>query len=229
MKKLSTRQTFARMLVKLRKDKGISRKKLAEDIGVSSASIGYYENEDRVPDIEVLVKIAEYFNVTCDELLKGEKSPDKNIYKDLWLSDRALEALRRLKNRKPINEYSQVSYLFEFFNELLETDKFIPFISTLYQYAIGFDGPHTLLHLDLLDTDSGIILEEFIDTMDRCDYSNYLLFQSVQMLQEMVRFRQYKNLAEYEDYRMDELEKRLSNKQIIKEASDNGKHNPPEE
>jgi len=99
MKKLTTRQVFSQMLVKLRKDKGISRKILAEAIGISSTSIKYYENAERVPDIEVLVKIADYFKVTCDELLKGVKSPDKNIYKDLWLSYRALETLRKLKKK----------------------------------------------------------------------------------------------------------------------------------
>ncbi len=208
MKKLTTRQVFSQMLVKLRKDKGISRKILAEAIGVSSASIGYYENAERVPDIEVLVKIADYFKVTCDELLKGVKSPDKNIYKDLWLSDRALETLRKLKKKKPINESSQISYLFEFFNRLLECEEFIDFIDSYYQYSIGFDAPHTLCYLD---DEASIIFKELICTTDgsgECSYySEFMLFRAVQILECMSRFFHYQNLRDYEEYRSNELEK----------------------
>ncbi len=241
MKKLTTRQVFSQMLVKLRKDKGISRKTLAEAIGVSSASIGYYENAERAPDIEVLVKIADYFKVTCDELLKGVKSPNKNIYKDLWLSDSALNTLRNLKKIEPINEESQVSYLLEFFNKLLEnTSGFTHFISVFYQYAIGFDAPHIVLCHTEIDTDTAIDAEIIYDDMlningrNLCTYGDYLLFETMLRLRELVEDNDnpkfaYKNLIEYENYRINLIEKKLTEKRQIKEASDNGKHNPTEE
>ncbi|MCH5192587.1 MAG: helix-turn-helix transcriptional regulator [Oscillospiraceae bacterium] len=155
--KRTTRQIFSQMLIKLRKNKGISRKKLAEDLGVSSASIGYYENADRVPDIEVLVKIADYFNVTCDELLRGVKSPDKNVYKDLWLSDKALNTLRDLNKTEPINEKTQISYLFEFFNNWLESRSFIDFLSYYYRYSIGFSVNMAFLDVDISDETETVI------------------------------------------------------------------------
>lgn len=226
MNELSTRQIFAQMLVKLRKDRGISRKKLADDIGVSSASIGYYENADRAPDIEILVKIADYFSVTCDELVRGVKSPDKNIYKDLWLSDRALGNLRKLKQKKPINSSSKISFLFEFFNEFLENDLFIDFVDAYYQYAIGFDANHVLC---LLNDEASEIFKELICTRDvgECSYyGDFMLFRAVQTLQYIARLFQYRDLRDYEDYRINKLEKKLNK---IKENKSNGKHNPPKE
>lgn len=237
MKKLTTRQVFSQMLVKLRKDKGISRKTLAEAIGVSSASIGYYENADRVPDIEVLVKIADCFNVTCDELIKGVKSPNKNIYKDLWLSDKALNTLRSLKDKEPINQDTQVSYYFEFFNGLLEkSDWFITFISNYYQYAIGFNVSSILDDFNLQNT------IEILDTIVGVDnlgfYQDYKFFEVLKSLQILASGFQYQNLSAYEQYYEDKLENELkkinkkyntTDSEVSKEAAENGKHNPPKE
>lgn len=41
---------------------------VAKDIGISRASLGYYENGDRKPDIEILMKLADYYHVSCDYL-----------------------------------------------------------------------------------------------------------------------------------------------------------------
>lgn len=237
MKKLTTRQVFAQMLVKLRKNKGISRKTLADSLGVSSASIGYYENAERVPDIEVLVKIADYFNVTCDELLKGVKSPDKNIYKDLWLSDKALNTLRKLKDKEPINSDTQVSYYFEFFNELLERyDWFIAFISNYYQYAIGFN---VSLILDDFNLQNSLeIVDTIVDVDNFGFYQDYKFFEVLKSLEILASGFQYKNLSAYEQYYEEKLENKLikinqkyntTDLEISKEAAENVKHNPPKE
>lgn len=42
---------------------------VAKDIGISRASLGYYENGDRKPDIEILMKLADYYHVSSDYLL----------------------------------------------------------------------------------------------------------------------------------------------------------------
>ena len=54
---------------------------IANQIGISRASLGYYENGDRKPDIEVLLKLAKYYHVSCDYLLglTNVASPNSNI------------------------------------------------------------------------------------------------------------------------------------------------------
>ena len=56
-------------LRKLRKEAKISQKKLAEDIGTSQQAINKYENHNIEPDIETLIRLAEYFDTSVDYLV----------------------------------------------------------------------------------------------------------------------------------------------------------------
>ena len=56
-------------LKKLREEAGISQKQLAECIGVSQQSINKYENHNIEPDIETMIRIADYFNTSVDYLI----------------------------------------------------------------------------------------------------------------------------------------------------------------
>lgn len=60
---------FANRLVELREKAGLSRQQLADSIGLSRASIEYYEKDKRHPDTEMVIKMAQYFHVTTDYLL----------------------------------------------------------------------------------------------------------------------------------------------------------------
>jgi transcriptional regulator with XRE-family HTH domain len=66
---MAVKEIFSKRLKILREEKGISQTELAEKIGVSRGSISFYENGDRLPDIEILGKIQEYFSVDYDFLL----------------------------------------------------------------------------------------------------------------------------------------------------------------
>ena len=65
------------MMKNLRKVRGISQAKLAEDLGVSAAIIGMYESGQRKPSYEALEAIADYFNVSIDYLIGRE---EKSVY-----------------------------------------------------------------------------------------------------------------------------------------------------
>lgn len=56
-------------LKKLRNKKGISQQALADAIGVSQQSVNKYENHKIEPDIETLIKIADYFSTSIDYLV----------------------------------------------------------------------------------------------------------------------------------------------------------------
>lgn len=53
----------------LRKAFGISQVELAKALNVSKQCVSNWENDNVLPSIEMLVKLAEYFNVTTDYLL----------------------------------------------------------------------------------------------------------------------------------------------------------------
>lgn len=54
---------------KLRMAKNISQVELADKLSVTKQSISNWENENIMPSIDMLIKIAEYFGVTTDFLL----------------------------------------------------------------------------------------------------------------------------------------------------------------
>lgn len=60
----------------LRKARGITQEQLADAVGVSRQAVSKWEAEQSVPDLERIVAMAEYFDVTTDYLLRGiEPSP----------------------------------------------------------------------------------------------------------------------------------------------------------
>lgn len=60
---------FPRILTLLRKERNISQKKAAIDLGVSQGLLSHYEKGKRECGLSFLVKAADYYNVSCDYLL----------------------------------------------------------------------------------------------------------------------------------------------------------------
>ncbi len=61
--------TFKDNLKSLRLEKNLSRKNLANVLNVSERLISYWENGNRECNFDMLIKIANYFDVTLDFLL----------------------------------------------------------------------------------------------------------------------------------------------------------------
>ena len=60
---------FPRIITFLRKERGLSQKQVATDLGISQALLSHYEKGIRECGLDFLVKAAEYFEVSCDYLL----------------------------------------------------------------------------------------------------------------------------------------------------------------
>ncbi len=60
---------FPIILTLLRKEKGLSQKQVAADMGISQALLSHYEKGIRECGLDFLVRISEYFDVSCDYLL----------------------------------------------------------------------------------------------------------------------------------------------------------------
>ncbi len=68
-----TNKSIGSFLAELRKEKGLTQKELAEFLNVSDKTVSHWERDKYSPDISVIPILAEYFGVTCDELLGGER------------------------------------------------------------------------------------------------------------------------------------------------------------
>jgi len=55
----------------LRKARGISQEGLADQLGVSRQAVSKWESEQSMPDLDKIISMSDYFEVTTDYLLKG--------------------------------------------------------------------------------------------------------------------------------------------------------------
>ncbi|MBE6911184.1 MAG: helix-turn-helix transcriptional regulator [Ruminococcaceae bacterium] len=122
---------FPRTLSLLRKEKGLSQRKVAVELGVSQAVLSHYENGLREPGLEFVAKAADYYKVSSDFLLgrtmsredytiTAEDLPDSSEDKDNVLRGSMMATLNKKllmnslsvifdivgksKNKKLINE-----------------------------------------------------------------------------------------------------------------------------
>ena len=71
------KKTIGGFIAALRKAGGMTQKELAERLNVSDKTVSRWERDEGVPDLSLVPVIAEIFDVTCDELLRGQRrSPE---------------------------------------------------------------------------------------------------------------------------------------------------------
>lgn len=58
----------------LRREKNLSQGDLADMLEVSRQSVSKWENNTAVPDLQKIIKLSEIFEISVDELIKGEKA-----------------------------------------------------------------------------------------------------------------------------------------------------------
>lgn len=65
----------------LRKEKGLTQEQLAEELGVSGRTVSRWETASNMPDLSILIQLAEFYNIEIGEILDGERK-DKNMDKE---------------------------------------------------------------------------------------------------------------------------------------------------
>lgn len=68
---------IGKFLKELRKEKGLTQEKMAEEFNVSRRTITRWETGSNLPDISILVDISDYYDVDLRELLNGEKRSER--------------------------------------------------------------------------------------------------------------------------------------------------------
>ena len=119
-------QVFGKRLKELRKEHGCTIVQFADMVGISKSTLGYYENDKRMPDIEILARIANVLNVSADYLIgrtntTAQKGKMKTVCEFTGLSDSAAEFLAQLVKDKDYEKLSVINHLFQ---ELCEDYEF---------------------------------------------------------------------------------------------------------
>ena len=70
---------FSERLRKLRRERNLTQTELANSLNVSNGTIAMWETEKRQPDLNMVNKIASFFNVSVDYLMGREQKVDSNV------------------------------------------------------------------------------------------------------------------------------------------------------
>lgn len=110
------KQTFGSRVALLRREKGMTQLELAQQMGVTDKAVSKWERDLSFPDIALLPKLAEIFNVTVDELMQanipqGEKAQNSKAFHTISLALKAVAlamgvavvVLAALDNVKPMD------------------------------------------------------------------------------------------------------------------------------
>lgn len=96
--------TFAHNLRKLRKDRKLSMDSLAEKAGTSKQVLSRYENDERVPKISMVKRLADALGVSVSELSGEDDVNQDETEAKLWAKR---EALRRDPKRKMLFDLAE--------------------------------------------------------------------------------------------------------------------------
>ena len=157
------KEVFADRLKGLREKTGLNQKECAEKLNISRGSISFYENGERIPDIETIYNMATFFNVSADYLvgltdLKTTDTKIRDICEFLELSEEAIYSLHcasdcgllpgdlflgiSIDGEKPVYEEYRNCFM-EIHNKFLSSSAYVKMLSAA-AYAltisiIGFD------------------------------------------------------------------------------------------
>lgn len=107
-------KSFGNTISYLRKEKGLSQKQASEDLGISQALLSHYEKGIRECSLDFVVKIADYYNVSCDYLLgrTAERNMEENI------SNESLNNRSMLENLNSKVIMNSIEFIFRILTEI---------------------------------------------------------------------------------------------------------------
>lgn len=88
------------LIRQLRRERGLSQQRLAAEAAVDMRRISFYENDKMTPSTEVLVRLAQFFEVSVDYLLAGQPEGIRKMA----FQDRELFLLLQQADRFPLKD-----------------------------------------------------------------------------------------------------------------------------
>ena len=74
---------FGIFLKELRKEKGLTQEQLAEQFHVSGRTVSRWETGSNMPDISILIELADFYEVDIREIIDGERRQNEIMKKDV--------------------------------------------------------------------------------------------------------------------------------------------------
>ena len=113
------------IIKKLSDEKGTNQSDLARYLGVTRQTTSLYYSGKITPELSTLIKIAEYFEVSLDYLITGERPEHNQVRAELGISERAIDLLSEIAQYPKDNELSNISNQV---NKILSDKEFYSFL-----------------------------------------------------------------------------------------------------
>lgn len=112
----------------LRKEKGLTQEQLAEKVGVAGRTVSRWETASNMPDLSILIQLAEFYDIEVGEILDGERK-EKEKNKELKETLTKIADYSNDEKQKAVNIYKS-SFMVMFF---------VGFIIVLTEFALLAD------------------------------------------------------------------------------------------
>ena len=97
-------------LKELRKEKNITQEQLAETLGVSGRTVSRWETGTNMPDISLLVDMAEMFDVSVPEIINGERK-NENMSEEVKETAQSLSVYATSEKEGIVKEIRDLSLI----------------------------------------------------------------------------------------------------------------------
>ena len=94
---LPKKSKFSSTLAMLRREKGLSQRQAAAELGISQALLSHYENDAREPKLEFVINVCDYYMVTTDYILGRTKERADGATRLSAQIDEVVDTLEALK------------------------------------------------------------------------------------------------------------------------------------
>lgn len=145
-------QKTGTFLKTLRKEKELTQEQLAEHLNVSARTVSRWETGSNMPDLSILIEIADFYDVDIRELIDGERKDDtmdketKDTLKKVagYADDEKKKFGRRMGDITAATLILFCAYLFLHFSGLAASGK--PF-ENLSNFALGATTATLILNI----------------------------------------------------------------------------------
>lgn len=89
---------FQTKILNLRKEKNISQEKLADELDISRQAVAKWESGESIPDLNNLIQLSNFFNISIDKLVKDDMCLE-NIINKTYDNDELIKFLILAKKK----------------------------------------------------------------------------------------------------------------------------------
>jgi transcriptional regulator with XRE-family HTH domain len=104
--------SFGKRIKRLREDKGVRQEDVGKMFNVSKSAVSQWENDIRTPDMDIIIKLADYFDVSTDFLLGRTDDPSPHPKPETIAAHRTDDPMSELPEeaRRSVEEFIDYIY-----------------------------------------------------------------------------------------------------------------------